>query len=168
MIVALTAVIAGVTVWSRSITRILPWVSVVSAFALACLVGMFAHLYPPFLVAPALGGVMAMALPFTMQHQQRWFGVYCVVLMILAVLVPFAGEALGLIPATYTFNGDGVQLHTPALRGPRTWQLAIAALYVIVAVAFSGWLGHQTRQSERRARRQLHLQAWHLRQLVSR
>jgi len=154
--------------WWRSATRMHPMLSLVSAIALAVIVAMFARLYPPFLVAPALGALLAMTIPFTMQHQGRWFGVFCTVIMLAAVLVPLIGETIGWLPATFTFTADGVQLHTPALRGPISSQLAIASAYIVAAITFAGWMGYLTRQSEHAARLQLRVQAWHLAQLVRR
>jgi serine/threonine-protein kinase len=168
IIVGMTLALVCETVRSRYATRRYPMLSLVIALALAVVVAMFARLYPPFLVAPALGALLAMTMPFTLQHQSRWFGVFCTVIMLVAVLVPFIGETLGWLSATYTFTADGVHLHSSALRGPVAWQIAIAIAYIIAAITFSGWMGYLTRQSEHTARRQLRVQAWHLAQLVRR
>jgi len=89
------------------------------------------------------------------------------VLMIGAVVVPYLGEYAGLFPPTYTFRDDGVLMHTLALRGTEATQMFITTTYLISTVAFAGYIGYVTRQSERTARRQVRLQAWHLRQLVA-
>ena len=71
-----------------------------------------------------------------------------------------------MVRRTSTHVEDGLLLHTPSLRGDATAQIAIGAGYIVLSIAFAGWMGYVTRQSERGARRRLHLQAWHLRQLV--
>lgn len=88
--------------------------------------------------------------------------------MLVAVLVPLVGELLGWLPSTFTITSDGVLLHTPALRGSATSLIAIMLVYVSFTIVFAGTMGYVTGRSERVARRQLHLQAWQLRQLVSR
>ena len=88
-------------------------------------------------------------------------------MMIGAVVVPYLGEYTTLFSSTFTFRADGVVLHTAALRGSEAAQILITTTYLIMTVTFAGYIGYVTRQSERSARRQVHLQAWHLRQLVA-
>ncbi|MDQ3340899.1 MAG: protein kinase [Myxococcota bacterium] len=156
------------TTWARRARDLRRVVSVIAALGLTALVVLFARLYPPFVVAPVIASQLAFTTPFTMQHDQRWFSIYLTVLMIGAVIVPYLAESAGLLSATFTFRDDGVLLHTAALRGAEWMQIVIGTTYIALAVAFAGYLGFVTRRSERGARRQLRLQAWHLRQLVAR
>ena len=104
----------------------------------------------------------------TMQHQHRRFGAWLTFLMMAAVVGPYVGELAGWLPATTTFVPEGLLLSSPALRGGSGVMTLLALLYPICVIAIAGWLGNTTRASELAARRQLHLQTWHLRQLVSR
>ena len=157
-----------VTLRARASARMHPLLSPLASLGLAAIVAAFARLYPPFMIAPLLAAITTVMTPFTMQYVRLRSSVFMVACMLVAIFVPYLGEVLGWFSSTFTFVPDGVVFHAAALRGPETWQVAIVILYILSTVVFAGWMGHVTRQTERGARRQLHLQAWHLQQLVRR
>ena len=167
-ILAITAVMVVITMWVRGHARMHPWISPLATLGLAGVVAMFARMYPPFFVAPLLAGMVAIMTPFTMQYVRLRSSLFMIACMLCAILIPYLGEVAGWFSSTFTFVPEGVVFHTPALRGPESWQIAIVVTYIIISVVFSGWMGFVTRETERSARRQLHLQAWHLQQLVRR
>jgi serine/threonine-protein kinase len=163
-----TAVLIGLAAWQRRRPALRSKITIVIVIGLAIEVVTFCRLFPPFLIAPTIGAMLAIATPFTMQHDKRWFSAFLAVMMIVGILVPYLGEHAGLFPPTFTVVPEGVLLHTGALRGSELWQIANGVSYIILTITFCTWMGHTARQSEHRARHQLHLQAWHLRQLVAR
>ncbi len=160
--------LAALAAFGRTAQRRYAVVGPLIELSLVGIVVVFAHAYPPFVIAPAVAALMAMTNPFTMQYEKRWYSLIVTGLLILAVVVPYGAEAAGWLSSTFSFTPDGVHLHTPALRGPQSWQLVIALGYVVCSISFGGYIGYVTQQSERAARRQLHIQSWHLRQLMPR
>jgi serine/threonine-protein kinase len=130
-------------------------------------IGLLAHAFSPPLLAPAIAVLVAVQLaanPFLM----RPLGVaLTAALLATAIVGPAVAEQLGLIRSTVEVTADGGLLfHAPA-RFAGWMVLPITSLYAIAMVALATVLGRLMRAQERKSRRQLHLQAWQLRQLVA-
>ncbi len=129
-------------------------------------IGLLAHLFSPSLLAPAIAAIVAVSLaanPFLVRPR----GVVLTALTLAAgVFLPAWAESLGVVSSTIDITPDGMLLHAPARFAP--WMvLPITTLYAVAIVTVATVLGRLVRAQERKSRRQLHLQAWQLRQLVA-
>jgi hypothetical protein len=86
--------------------------------------------------------------------------------MLAAVFVPWLGELAGILPATFTFHDGGILIHTPDLGGGATLRVITWVAFSTLVVATATVIAYVVRRTEGESRRRLHLQAWHLRQLV--
>jgi len=126
------------------------------------------RMYTPFLVAPGLAAMSAMAIMFTPTRSKLTSLVGMVVLPWLAVIGPWLLERVDVISKTTSVDAAGIHLDPLALAGGETATLTIAALYVLALIAAAAGMASRMRNRERAAKRHLHLQAWQLRQLVPR
>ncbi len=126
------------------------------------------RMYTPFLIAPGLAAMSAMAIMFTPTRSKLTSLVGMVVLPWLAVIGPWLLERVDVLSTTTTVDANGIHLDPLALAGGETATLTIAALYVLALIAAAAGMASRMRNRERAAKRHLHLQAWQLRQLVPR
>jgi tRNA A-37 threonylcarbamoyl transferase component Bud32 len=134
----------------------------------AVLVAIVARMFTPFLIAPALAAMSAMAFLFTPTRSRITTFAGMAVLSSLAVLGPWLAERAGLLSVTTTIDSRGILLHAAAVSGDENRTLAVAALYVVATICAAAGMANGMRVRERAAKRHLHLQAWQLRQLVPR
>jgi len=134
-------------------------------FTSVLLVAMVALTFSPFLVAPGIAAVTAMGLVFGPAGVTRRRGVPIIIAMSLAVLGPWIAELIGAIPSTMSIDGK-VTIQSPALSLTRVPTLVLLASYTVMLITAAVLRATGLRRAERSARRSLHLQAWHLRQLV--
>jgi hypothetical protein len=89
-----------------------------------------------------------------------------VVLLSLGLFVPLALEWLGVVPPTFVYVGDQLVLHTGSV--PLSPHLIVMALVILVIGQMIGVsvLLFSQRCEQERAQEQLHVQKWHLDQLV--
>jgi serine/threonine-protein kinase len=134
----------------------------------AILLALLAHWYSPFFVAPGLAAMSAMAFGFSPTRSQftQTFGM--ILMPASAVLVPFVLERLDVLATTTSVTGDGILMRAQAIGGEETTVLVVAALYVFALVGSAAFMASRMKAQERRAKRDLFLQAWQLRQLVAR
>jgi len=132
----------------------------------ALLLAVVSRMYTPFLIAPALAAISAMAITFTPTRSKLTSAGGMVVLPWLAVLGPFLLERFDVLSVTTTVDDRGVLLDAVAIAGDQTTTLAVAALYVLALIAAAAGMANGMRVRERAAKRHLQLQAWQLRQLV--
>ena len=125
-----------------------------------------ARMYTPFLIAPGLAAMSAMAIMFTPTRSRLTSMAGMVGLPALAVLGPFLLERFGVLPLTTTVDHRGILLDAVAVAGNETATLTVAALYVLGLIAAAAGMARGMRSRERAAKKILHLQAWQLRQLV--
>ena len=132
----------------------------------AALVFFIAMMFSPLLVAPGVAAVTGMLLVFSPTYRRFTQAAGVIVVMSAAVVGPWIAERAGWIART-TVNGEaGIAIVAPGLHVHAFFQnfmLVGVALALIVIASLMGWA---VRQSERRVRQALHLQAWQLRQLV--
>jgi serine/threonine-protein kinase len=129
------------------------------------LVASVALTFSPFLVAPGIAAVTAMGLVFGPAGVMRRRAVVIIFAMSLAVLAPWLGELIGSIPSTMTIDG-AVTMRSPALSLTPVPTLVLLVSYTVMLITAAVMRATGLRRAERSARRSLHLQAWHLRQLV--
>ena len=134
----------------------------------AILLAVTARMYTPFLIAPGLAAMSAMAIMFTPTRSRLTSMAGMVGLPALAVLGPFLLERFGVLPLTTTVDQHGILLDAVAVAGNETATLTVAALYVLGLIAAAAGMARGMRSRERAAKKILHLQAWQLRQLVRR
>jgi hypothetical protein len=79
-----------------------------------------------------------------------------------------AAEWTGVLPSTLDVEYGVMKFRPPGLAGPPSFIYAVAIAYIVLLAISSTAIGRMLRGSDRGARRQLHLQAWQLGQLVSR
>jgi hypothetical protein len=137
------------------------------AISNAVLLAITAHMYTPFLIAPGLAAMSAMAIMFTPTRSKLTSMAGMVGIPALAVLGPFLLERFGVLPLTTTVDHRGILLDAVAVAGDETATLAVAAIYVLGLIAAAAGMASGMRSRERAAKRILHLQSWQLRQLVS-
>ena len=144
-----------------------PWTGLV-VFGNAALCLLVARMYSPILIAPAFAAVLAMAMVFTPRFSWVTSGLAVAMTMIFAVLTPFALERLGVMSTTISVSNAGVLLTAPAISGTQSAVLAVGVLYMVLLIAGACAMAETLRVKNRDAKRQLHIQAWQLRQLVPR
>ena len=150
-------------------TRVRP-IGLESFLALAnvALIAVMAHAYTPFFIAPGLAAMSAMAFGFTPSRSliTRTFGM--TLLLALAVLGPFVLERMGYLSTTTRVTEHGLLLHADAVGSDETSVLIAASLYVFGLIGSAAAMAYRMMARERRAKRHLQVQAWQLRQLVTR
>jgi serine/threonine protein kinase len=144
-----------------------PWTGLV-VFGNAILVLLASRMYSPILIAPAFAAVLAMAMVFTPRFSWVTSSLSVALTMIVAVLLPFALERLGIVSTTITVTNTGLNLDAPAISGNEGAVLAVGVLYMVLLIAGACAMAETLRVRNRDAKRQLHIQAWQLRQLVPR
>ena len=153
--------IATVTLVQR---RAAPRIAV--AIGHAAMLGLIARMFTPLFIAPGVTALMLMAYaqhPTTRQRDLVGGGA----LAIAAVLGVWGAEAVGWISSTTIVDGGVIQL-VPPLDGLARFPIIPAlCCYSILLVAVAAEFAYSVARRGRDARRELHVQAWHLRQLVS-
>ena len=129
----------------------------------ACLLFIMSRMFASFAVAPGIAcGTM---LAFSMHHR---FGKTWVLALVLSIGIigPTIGELFGVWPAT-TEIVDG-RLHLISAAGDFVFpNVQIAhSLYVVALVYVVGMMSRTMARTQRAARREALIQAWHLRQLM--
>jgi serine/threonine-protein kinase len=129
----------------------------------AVLIALVCRMVGPFIIAPTLVTTTLMGYAVHVK-----FGRMPVVASILgaSVVVPWALEAAGVLPATYRFTGGELVLSSDIVRfSAAPVQLAFAILLVTL-IAVVAVLSRAIATRQREAARKLELQAWHLRQIL--
>ncbi|MBL0213910.1 MAG: serine/threonine protein kinase [Myxococcales bacterium] len=134
----------------------------------AILLAIVARMYTPFLIAPGLAAMSAMAIMFTPTRSKLTSIAGMVGLPAVAVLGPWLLERFDLLSITTTVDHRGILMNAVAIAGDETSTLTVAALYVLGLIAAAAGMASRMHTRERTAKRRLHLQAWQLRQLVQR
>ncbi len=153
--------IASITLVQR---RAAPRIAV--AIGHAAMLGLIARMFTPLFIAPGVTALMLMAYaqhPATRRRDLMGGGG----IAIAAVLGVWGAEAIGWISATTIVDGGVIQLRPP-LDGVAQFPIVPAlCCYSILLVAVAAEFAYSVARRGRDARRDLHVQAWHLRQLVS-
>jgi eukaryotic-like serine/threonine-protein kinase len=85
----------------------------------------------------------------------------------LAVCVPVVLEALGVFAPTWWIDGDSIRIRSAVLHATNhtVETVALVAAHVVF-ISLAGRFARTTSRDRRAAERRLHIQAWHLRQLL--
>jgi len=138
----------------------------VLALGAAIPIALVAHLFSPLLVAPAIAGLTGVSLAANPFLERRRAVVFLGTALVAAIVLPALAEQLGWLRVTLESVPGGLLMH-PALHIPPALLVPVVALFATGMVVSAIALGRYTRTQERTLRRQLHVQAWHLRQLIS-
>jgi serine/threonine-protein kinase len=137
-----------------------------AAVVLAVIVAICARLFSPTLIAPGMAVMIAGALATNPLLGSRQASITLWGLMSAAVLLPLAGERLGLIePTMEAIVGRGILIHTPMIASSATSVGMRGSLFILVVIGASVLIAYVMRRDDEEMRRRLHLQAWHVRQL---
>ncbi len=135
-------------------------------FTNALIVALLAHVFSPMIVAPGVAAIAAMMLAANPFIERAGAVVLLGLALEAAIVLPAIAERAGLLPATMELHPEGLLIHPTAPLPP--WSLLpIVVVYGAGMIAAALTLGRLARTHNRRSVRQLHLQAWQLRQLVA-
>jgi len=165
MVACCLANIAILAHHARSNTKFHPYLLAAGS---ALLVLVLARMFSPFLVAPGTAAVTTLGLMFGPAYVTRRSAFVMIAVMSSAVLLPWLAETVGWISQTLTVNAAGINMDSPAMGTSTVPSQFILVGYTIALVTIAVTMGISRRDAERSARRTLHLQSWHLRQLVPR
>jgi hypothetical protein len=140
------------------------WVALGSTLATVLIAS---RLGSPFMLTPVITCGIALGLSSIPWLAARpWL---VVVWIALAMASPVVLELLGVFSRTWWFEGDTLKIHSAVLHGvDRTFETVALLLAHIAIIAMSGNVLRKTSRDRRAAERKLHIQAWHLRQLLPR
>jgi hypothetical protein len=131
----------------------------------ALMVAIIAYLFSPLLFAPAWAVVTVASLMMGPLYARPRAIVFLIAVVAAAVLVPWGLEVVGLKASSITLDHGAVILHPKTLADRSAlWFFLVA--YVVGIVAAVTPILYSIRRKERERTRLLHVQAWHLRQLV--
>jgi serine/threonine protein kinase len=137
--------------------------------AMVLALGMFAVLaraFTPFLCAPAYAAVSLMSFGMSSMARQRRVIVTCAVLSIAVVLGVFGAEVIGLLSRTTWVVGDTLVMRSP-LDGIQRFPIIPALCeFVVLLIGSAASIAHAVSCIHHRAREQLQIQSWQLRQLL--
>jgi serine/threonine-protein kinase len=130
------------------------------------LLAVVSRMFTPFLIAPGLAAMSAMAILFSPTTSRLTSVVGMTILSWAAVLGPWILERAGVLSITTTVDSHGILLAAAGTGGREGPTLGLATFYVLAFIATACFMADAMRKRERTARRHLHVQAWQLRQLV--
>ena len=87
-------------------------------------------------------------------------------LAIAAVLLPWLGEAVGLVSQTVYKQGLDLHLTSPMTGTELFPSVPALIFYVVTLLGISAAISHASAITIYTSQRQVHVQAWHLRQLL--
>jgi eukaryotic-like serine/threonine-protein kinase len=120
-------------------------------------------LFGPFILVPGLVATNTMLFTMSAERPARLFTLLAGVL---AMLVPFALELLGLVPPSYAFHEGVMRVLPRAAEFPALPTIVCLILTSVSMVIIPGLVVSQLRDRLQAAERRLYLQAWNLSQLV--
>jgi hypothetical protein len=125
---------------------------------------LFTRVASPFVLAPALiCGALAAITSIPAIAERPWLVMSWA---FVTAVAPFAGEWLGLVPATWEVTSRGLLITADLVSGHgHDMALALVTTHVLFMLVF-GWLALTISRRRLTAQRQLYVQAWHLGQLV--
>nr|HEX4318359.1 serine/threonine-protein kinase [Kofleriaceae bacterium] len=132
----------------------------------AVLLGIVSRMFTPFLIAPGLAAMSAMAILFTPTTSRLTSTVGVTLLAWAAVLVPWILERVGVLSVTTTVDASGILMRAAGTEGAEGPTLAVAIFYVLAMIGAGAGMATAMRERTRVARRALYVQTWQLRQLV--
>lgn len=129
----------------------------------ALLIALVSWLTTPFMVAPGLAGMTAMAVATHPRIARPWL---VATGLIAAILAPWALGQAGLASASISVAGGTMMFHTTAAHLHPVAVMLGLSTFVIVLVTMSVVIGRAQTEARRDAQRRLQIHAWQLGQLV--
>ena len=128
-------------------------------------IALIARMFSPVLVAPTVASVTLMALVANpLLYSKRKVAASAMALTI-AMIGPMLAEHAGWISSTFTVDNGVLTVIAPSL-GSGPYSAFGLATFGVIVVALVAVMGRVRARTEDRARRELHLQSWWLRQLI--
>ena len=138
------------------------WVSLASTLLTTILLSRIAT---PFVLTPVVICAITVALTATPWLLERSWVVVAWVLA--AVSLPFVLEEVGVFERNWSFDGDHLMIGSSVVHGiNRTAEAVVLVAANVVFIASAALFARATNRDHRKAARGLHVQAWHLRQLL--
>ncbi|MDQ3032486.1 MAG: serine/threonine protein kinase [Myxococcota bacterium] len=126
-------------------------------------IAMLSALFGPFVLVPGLAATNSM---FFAMNTERRHRAWIIVAGVLAVVGPWAVEAVGLVPSAYRFDASGFGLVERAAYFPETATIVCLLLTSAAMVVIPAMMVARMRDALARAEQRLFLQAWRLRQML--
>jgi serine/threonine-protein kinase len=162
---AVIDLVAVLTTWHSLRRNRRPSRTVIALVQAAILVAL-AEMFSPVIAAPAVAGIMAFRSASDPFLKGRASLALVALAIVSATVLPAVAQDLGWLGRSVDVMPTGVLIHTAT--HVSEWMLVPSlAMYVIGIVTAAILLARLGRVEERTSRRQLHLQAWQLRQLVA-
>lgn len=159
-----TSLVLALAAWYGTRTPAAPWRVPVIVVGNAVLVAICARAFPPMTIAPGIAAITAMVLFISPAFRDRWM-VPTALVLLLGVALPWAAEEAGWLTPTHANVEGGILLSSPAL-DLRELGLGVGLVYTAILLGAAAIISRVHARAQRQAERQLHLQAWRLRQLV--
>jgi eukaryotic-like serine/threonine-protein kinase len=137
------------------------WLSLVAPLVVTLLISRVAG---PFVLTPVLACGFVLGLSGTPALLARpalvlgWIA--------LSVIAPVALEAAGVLTPTTWFEGDTLVIHSAVIRGTAQVKTIAVIAVQIGLLALAALYARATSRERREAEQRMHIQAWHLRQLL--
>ena len=124
--------------------------------------GLAACLFGPFVIVPAMAATNSLTAAMQLSRGARWFAA---ITGSLAIVIPFALEVVGVLPPSFVFTGSSIAIQPRAVDFEPTATLTVLLVASVAAVLLGVLVVSRLREDLTTARRQLLIQAWHLRVL---
>jgi hypothetical protein len=117
----------------------------------------------PFVLVPVLASVNTIA--FLLHSRPSW-RIHTFMIGALTILVPIIAELAGFVPRTTFFENDALVIRSWTVHLPEVPALLVICASLVGTLVIPGIYVLRVRDSLMGAERRLHLQSWHLRQLI--
>jgi len=132
------------------------------------LISLIARMFTPFLIAPGLAALTMLAMMHSPEYRHGTPFRMLMIMFPLAALAPWALEYAGVLTPTVGFSGQALVLTAPVLEPNFTMISVGIVIYVVGLILGAGVVGRWLARNGERWQRDLHLQAWQLRQILPR
>ncbi|HTR53170.1 MAG TPA: serine/threonine-protein kinase [Kofleriaceae bacterium] len=137
----------------------------VAAFVVlhSMMLAMVAIIGSPLLIGALLAfGGLQILLMYPGAHMPR----FIVLAHFVAIGVPFVLEMIGVLPATFELVANGLLVRPWAVGVPAGVLLAVVLAVIFLGMVLNALISTSQRQAQEAAEERVHVQSWHLRQLV--
>jgi serine/threonine-protein kinase len=140
--------------------------SAIYIFGLITIAGLFGRMFTPFLLAPGVAAVAISSFAFNPFSRIRRIAAGFTVVLILVIVGLWLAEVVGLLSKTTEIIDGKIVLTSPLEGIENIPALPLLCVYVVALLVIASLNAHRALQESRRARQRVHVQAWHLRQLL--
>jgi eukaryotic-like serine/threonine-protein kinase len=136
-----------------------------SVLLFGVLVAVIAREFSPFVMAPSIAAISVVL--FLVDARARFS--FIIATHVAAVVLPWVAELVGVAPRTIRSLPDGdLVFHAAAIYANQPKVEIALATFVVTTLISAGYIARQLAIAQRSAMQTTELQAWHLRQLVTR